>query len=321
MGTFAYVHMTPDKAKWMFPELRKVRRVGGEQGVVDVPVTYAEVQNGPTGDRRTTTSDEAVDEAEMGNATVDVQWPDVELWSYDLHPVQGARPSSVASAFIVHAHAGAGDVSRSIGGTTPWANADELTGDDGMGGSDPPMTNPASDNEGAVHDGDAAGSGYGQSLPRWVGRRKRKRGGDAVHAGDEESTVAQRFGSHFFHVMMHAGRMKEAGTPMTPDDVAREIGTAPNHWAGDHSGAGSAAAAPRDPLDAKSSEFELVNPLPLLPVLGSLDHRHRQPLQSSSKEGPSKVSLPSFHFLDTATTRPPKSARPSRVAPLASHNI
>ncbi|CAI5955546.1 unnamed protein product [Closterium sp. NIES-65] len=75
------------------------------------------------------------------------------------------------------------------------------------------------------------------------------------------------------------------------------------------------------PLDAKSSEFELVNPLPLLPVLGSLDHRHRQPLQSSSKEGPSKVSLPSFHFLDTATTRPPKSARPSRVAPLASHNI
>ncbi|CAI5965746.1 unnamed protein product [Closterium sp. NIES-64] len=223
MGTFAYVHMTPDEAKWMFPELRKVRRVGGEQGVVDVPVTYAEVQNGPTGDRRTTTSDEAVDEAEMGNATVDVQWPDVELWSYDLHPVQGARPSSVASAFIVHAHAGAGDVSRSIGGTTPWANVDELTGDDGMGGSDPPMTNSASDNEGAVHDGDAAGSGYGQSLPRWVGRRKRKRGGDAVHAGDEESTVAQRFGSHFFHVMMHAGRMKEAGTPMTPDNVAREI--------------------------------------------------------------------------------------------------
>ncbi|CAI5947489.1 unnamed protein product [Closterium sp. NIES-64] len=161
------------------------------------PSMLPHVQNGPTGDRRTTTSDEAVDEAEMGNATVDVQWPDVELWSYDLHPVQGARPSSVASAFIVHAHAG----------------------DDGMGGSDPPMTNPASDNEGAVHDGDAAGSGYGQSLPR--------------------------------------------------------------HWT---QKAVSRCKAP-------------------------------------AKEGPSKVSLPSFHFLDTATTRPPKSARPSRVAPLASHNI
>ncbi|CAI5459920.1 unnamed protein product [Closterium sp. Yama58-4] len=115
MGTFAYVHMTPDAAKWNFPELRKVRRVGGEQGVVEVPVTYAEVRSGPTGDRQTTTIDEAVDKAEMGNAQVEVQWPDVELWSYDLYPVHGARPSSVASAFIVHAHAQAMSHGQSVG--------------------------------------------------------------------------------------------------------------------------------------------------------------------------------------------------------------
>ncbi|CAI5950540.1 unnamed protein product [Closterium sp. NIES-64] len=107
MGTIAYVKMTPDEAKWKFPELRKVRRVGGERAAVDVLVGYGEVRPDTTGEMQPIVRDAAVDEADAGATQVVVQWADVEeLWQYDIHPVRGARPSSLASSFIVHAHAG-----------------------------------------------------------------------------------------------------------------------------------------------------------------------------------------------------------------------
>ncbi|CAI5469756.1 unnamed protein product [Closterium sp. Yama58-4] len=234
MVTIAYVKMTPDEAKWMFPELRKVRRLGGERAVVDVPVGYGEVRPDTTGEMQPIVRDDAVDEADAGTTQVDVQWADVEeLWQYDIHPVRGARPSSLASSLIVHAHAGACSNLRFIGGTTPWANVDEAT-----------ETMTGCNNDGVAGETDNQGSDVGENLPRWTGRRKRKRGGDEINAGNEESTVAQRFASHFFHVMMRCAALLKAGTPMTPEDVAREIGTAPNHWAGDHSECGRNGSIP-----------------------------------------------------------------------------
>ncbi|CAI5994546.1 unnamed protein product [Closterium sp. NIES-65] len=129
MGTIAYVKMTPDEAKWKFPELRKFRRLGGERAAVDVPVGYGEVRPDTTREMQPIVRDAAVDEADAGATQVDVQWADVEeLWQYNIHPVCGARPSSFANSLIVHAHAGACSNLRFIGGTTPWANDDEATG-------------------------------------------------------------------------------------------------------------------------------------------------------------------------------------------------
>ncbi|CAI6004029.1 unnamed protein product [Closterium sp. NIES-64] len=73
MGTIAYVKMTPDEAKWKFPELRKVRRLGGERAAVDVPVGYGEVRPDTTGEMQPIVRDAAVDEADAGATQVDVQ--------------------------------------------------------------------------------------------------------------------------------------------------------------------------------------------------------------------------------------------------------
>ncbi|CAI5972662.1 unnamed protein product [Closterium sp. NIES-64] len=123
------VKMTPDEAKWKFPELRKVRRLGEERAAVDVPVGYGEVRSDTTGEMQPIVRDAAVDEADAGATQVDVQWADVEeLWQYDIYHVRGARPLSLASSLIVYAHAGACNNLRFIDGTTPWANDDEATG-------------------------------------------------------------------------------------------------------------------------------------------------------------------------------------------------
>ncbi|CAI5954874.1 unnamed protein product [Closterium sp. NIES-64] len=78
MGTIAYVKMTPDEAQWKFPELRKVRRLGGERAVVDVPVGYGEVRPDTAGEMQPIVRDDADDEADAGATQVDVQWADVE---------------------------------------------------------------------------------------------------------------------------------------------------------------------------------------------------------------------------------------------------
>ncbi|CAI5496937.1 unnamed protein product [Closterium sp. Naga37s-1] len=132
MGTIVYRKMTPEEAKWKFPELRNVVRMGGECSPVEVPVTYGEVPGASDADVRE--RDERAERAAVDMPTpeernVDAQWEDVEeLWSYDVHPTQGARPTSLASTLIMLAHAGANGNSHFIGGSTPWANTDTETG-------------------------------------------------------------------------------------------------------------------------------------------------------------------------------------------------
>ncbi|CAI5458285.1 unnamed protein product [Closterium sp. Yama58-4] len=266
MGTNVYKKMTPEEAKWKFPELIKVVRMGGECSTVEVPVNYGEVPGASDADARE--QDEgaerpAVDVPTRKEWNVDVQWEDVEeLWSYDVHPTQGAQPASLASTLIMLAHAGANGNSHFIGGSTPWPNLDTGTGmrapstqvlsmldqsaspysnlgfhfltfTDALdgGGADTEVQNPNAFSE-------------PETLPRWTGRRKRKRGEDQIDSSKEEQTVAQRLSSHFYHVMMRCGAMKKEGHPMTPADVARELGSPPNHWAGDHSGCGGVGDTP-----------------------------------------------------------------------------
>ncbi|CAI5977728.1 unnamed protein product, partial [Closterium sp. NIES-64] len=132
MGTIVYRKMTLEEAKWKFPELRKVVRMGGECSPVEVPVTYGEVPGASDADVRE--RDEGAERATVDRPTpeewnVDVQWEDVEeLWSYDVHPTQGARPTSLASTLIMLVHAGANGNSHFIGGSTSWANTDTETG-------------------------------------------------------------------------------------------------------------------------------------------------------------------------------------------------
>ncbi|CAI5461480.1 unnamed protein product [Closterium sp. Yama58-4] len=208
---------------------------GGGCSTVEVPVNYGEVPGASDADARE--RDEgaerpAVDVPTREEWNVDVQWEDMEeLWSYDVHPTQGARPASLASTLIMLAHAGANGNSHFIGGSTPWPSLD--TGTDALdgGGADTEVQNPNAFSE-------------PETLPRWTGRRKRKRGEDQIDSGKEEQTVAQRLSSHFYHVMMRCGAMKKEGHPMTPADVARELGSPPNHWAGDHSGCGGVGDTP-----------------------------------------------------------------------------
>ncbi|CAI6007887.1 unnamed protein product [Closterium sp. NIES-65] len=93
MGTIVYRKMTLEEAKWKFPELRKVVRMGGECSPVEVPVTYGEVPGASDADVRE--RDEGAERATVDRPTpeewnVDVQWEDVEeLWSYDVHPTLG----------------------------------------------------------------------------------------------------------------------------------------------------------------------------------------------------------------------------------------
>ncbi|CAI5983615.1 unnamed protein product [Closterium sp. NIES-65] len=128
MRAFPYVKMTQDDAKWKHPDLRKVRRVGGSGVVVDVPVGYGEAPNAqpacPAHDPRVAETNGHVDEeTESGGVPVEVQWGDVvELWEYDPHPFNGARPSSLASSLVVHAHTGEGVHSDLIEGSTPWTS-------------------------------------------------------------------------------------------------------------------------------------------------------------------------------------------------------
>ncbi|CAI5990893.1 unnamed protein product [Closterium sp. NIES-65] len=69
MGTIVYRKMTLEEAKWKFPELRKVVRMGGECSPVEVPVTYGEVPGA---------SDADVQERDEGaeRATVDRPTPE-----------------------------------------------------------------------------------------------------------------------------------------------------------------------------------------------------------------------------------------------------
>ncbi|CAI5536663.1 unnamed protein product, partial [Closterium sp. Naga37s-1] len=81
---------------------------------------------------------------------------------------------------------------------------------------------------------------------RWVERGAGK--GKRVAEGDEgeeeggsgtivrEVSVSQRFCIHFHHVMAVCAARAREGANMTPEQVAAEIGSAADHWAGDHSG-------------------------------------------------------------------------------------
>ncbi|CAI5999501.1 unnamed protein product [Closterium sp. NIES-65] len=98
MGTIVYRKMTLKEAKWKFPELRKVVRMGGGCSPVEVPVTYGEVPGASDADVRE--RDEGAERATVDRPTpeewnVDVQWEDVEeLWSYDVHPTLEERGAS-----------------------------------------------------------------------------------------------------------------------------------------------------------------------------------------------------------------------------------
>ncbi|CAI5475974.1 unnamed protein product [Closterium sp. Yama58-4] len=80
---------------------------------------------------------------------------------------------------------------------------------------------------------------------RWVERQPRspKRSGDSLQDEEgegsdrvlEEVSVAQIFSIHFHHVMARCAARFRANRPMTPEEVAEEIGVAADHWAGDHS--------------------------------------------------------------------------------------
>ncbi|CAI5459645.1 unnamed protein product [Closterium sp. Yama58-4] len=240
MNAFPYVKMTQDDAKWKHPDLRKVRRVGGNGAVVDVPVGYGDAPNAqhpyPAQDSRVAETNGHVDEeTDSGGVPVEVQWGDVvELWEYDPHPVHGTRPSSLASSLVVRAHTREGVHSDLIEGSTPWtsrADCARLAGGVGDPG-----------------DGDEDRTGCATKaapLPRWTRRRKRKRDGDDQTADDEEVTVASRFASHFHYVMMRCAARKADGKMMTPEEVAEELGLADNHWAGDHSGCGQSGRISR----------------------------------------------------------------------------
>ncbi|CAI6011146.1 unnamed protein product [Closterium sp. NIES-65] len=104
---------------------------GGGCSTVEVPVNYGKVPGASDADVRERDEQAeraAVDVPTPEEGNVDVQWEDVEeLWSYDVHPTHGARPTSLASTLIMLAHAGANRNSHFIGGSTPWANTDTET--------------------------------------------------------------------------------------------------------------------------------------------------------------------------------------------------
>ncbi|CAI5949790.1 unnamed protein product [Closterium sp. NIES-65] len=92
---------------------------------------------------------------------------------------------------------------------------------------------------------------------RWVDRGSRggKRSGAGAAVQEkvmedpdeliEEVTVAQRFSVHFHHVMARCALRWKQGVPMTAKDAGKEIGSAADHWAGDHSRYGGGTETPR----------------------------------------------------------------------------
>ncbi|CAI5459279.1 unnamed protein product [Closterium sp. Yama58-4] len=164
--------------------------------------------------------EEGATETAVDPGQIDLHYSDVrEPWGYDPHPEHGVRPCSVASFFIMQASAARhADATRGMVAAEPrHRSAADETG-----------TNGASGAVGA--DGDR---GNAENTRRRVDRRSR--GGKRSGAG----TAVQE------EVMENPDELIEEGVPMTAKDVANEIGSAADHWAGDHSRSGGGTETPR----------------------------------------------------------------------------
>ncbi|CAI5480311.1 unnamed protein product [Closterium sp. Yama58-4] len=183
----------------------------------------------------------------VAHGVIDIGWNDApELWEFDPHPIHGVPTTAEADYVRMTA-----DTMVSQVDDDGILTDQDQTLDDEANHQDTADAEGLLDSQSTVptvtpqtHESVAA-------PPRWTERvsGKRKRGALATDDEDDadyvEVSLAQRWGTHFNHVMLRNSTKAAAGHTPSASVVAQELATSADHWAGLHSKCGNGAVIPR----------------------------------------------------------------------------